>query len=169
MSSFLGIHTTEIMFPVSLAACNALYILERYSCPDCWRGFFSASTAALLLVASMIWRSLTLCNNRDACRRATISAENGFSSVLGPKIIVKVSSHGLPRVDRGIRTTPPTPIIPFRAELLTATRTAHLLSICDATVSLTVVTGRCSHGASTNGYTVSRFSIGMSLARSATW
>ncbi len=157
------------MFPASRAVCIASYASETYCCPDCWRGFFSVNTAALLLVASMIRRYLTFRTNLNACPTAASSAEYGFCSVLGPNVILKVSSLGPPRMDSGIRTTPPIPTMLFRPELLTAIRTAHPVSICAVAVSSTVVSTRSSHGANTNGSTVSRLSNGTSLRRSDTW
>ena len=58
-SALVGIYTTEIVFPASRAVFIASYASQTYCCPDCWRGSFSVNTAALLLVASMILRSLT--------------------------------------------------------------------------------------------------------------
>ncbi len=52
--ALVRIYRTEIVFLASCAVCIASYASETYCCPDCWRGFFSVNTAALLLVASII-------------------------------------------------------------------------------------------------------------------
>ena len=49
-SALVGIYTTETVFLASRAVCIVSYASETYCCPDCWRGFFSVNTAALLLV-----------------------------------------------------------------------------------------------------------------------
>ncbi|RYC76699.1 hypothetical protein BFJ63_vAg20424 [Fusarium oxysporum f. sp. narcissi] len=88
-----------------------------------------------------------------------------------PSVKEKRSSFGPPRTEAGISMTPPTPTTPFRAELLTAARTAHPRSACvvpKLSPSSTIVCTRSTQGANVKGLIVSSSSIGISLSATAT-
>jgi hypothetical protein len=126
------------------------------------------NTAALLLVSSAMLRKLSSSNELKARAVAASSPESGFCSDLIPSVDEKVPSFGSPRPGTGNWTTPPTPTTSFRAELLTAMRTAQAASACQTAVSLVMVCTCFSYGANVNGLIVSNSSISMSLKKSAT-
>ena len=118
-SSFDGSHTNVTVFPSLFSVLMVLYIWLMCSCPDCWRGLLSESTAALFLVVSAMLRNLSFGNMLRALDIAASSAEYGFCSSLLPSVVEN---------DRAlvywILIAPPIPTTPFRDELLTAMRTA---------------------------------------------
>jgi hypothetical protein len=113
-------------------------------------------------------RNLSFGSELKARAIAASSPEYGFCSDLMPSVEEKVTSLELSCTDADNWTAPPTPTTSFRAELLTAMRTAHLASACLAAVLSVTVCTRFSHGANVNGLMVSNSSIAMSLSASAT-
>ena len=113
----------------------------------------------LLFVNSTTLQCLSLGNKLNAIAMAANSLEYGFLSDLVPSVEEKVTSLEPSCTDADNWTAPPTPTTSFRAELLTAMRTAHLASACLAAVSPMTVCTRFSHGANVNGPELFSFSI----------
>ena len=124
------------------------------------------STAALLLVSSAILRNLSFGSKLKARAIAASSPEYGFCSDLMPSVEEKVTSLEPLCTDVDNWIAPPTPTTSFRAELLTAMRTAQLVSACLAAVSSTRVCTRFSYSANVNGLMASNSSIAISLSAS---
>src|SRR5689334_15416812 len=103
-------------------------MLQICSWPDSWRGFLSVRSAALFLVHSVILWYL----RRGSCRRARAIAASspayGFCSVLGPRVVKRVSTVGSSPIRLRVLIAAPRPTTPFRAELLTAIYAARFES-----------------------------------------
>ena len=121
------------------------------------------STAALFLVISAMLQNLSFGSLLSALAIAASSAEYGFCSSLLPKVTEKDYVSLLCML-----IAPPIATTPFRAELLTAMRTAQFASRLCAAFSTTICT-LFSHSASTPRRIVSICSISISLSTSATW
>ena len=116
------------------------------------------STAALFLVINTMLRNLSFGSVFRAFAIAANSPEYGFCSSLMPSVEEKdkVSFLGSLGADLCISIAPPIPTTSFRAELLTAMRTAQPVSSCLDADSSAMVCTLFSHGANVHGLMVSK-------------
>jgi hypothetical protein len=83
-----------ILFPFFHGLLISLYIRHTCSWPDYYRGFPRESTAALLLVSSMILYSFSTSSDFNTCAIAASSPKYGFYSDLAPSMTEKAFSLG---------------------------------------------------------------------------
>lgn len=79
-----------IQFPFLVNLMISLYIWSTYPWPDYCQGFLSMSTAALLLVSSVILYPFHAGDKFSTYAIATNSVEYGFCSALTPSVTEKV-------------------------------------------------------------------------------